>query len=61
LFATPRSKKIKGRWAILKSFKRLYYFKEGDEIMYSPKIKEDLVPSLYKIAKRQRKPVNNLS
>ncbi len=28
--------------------------------MYSPKIKEDLVPYLYKIAKRQKKPMTKV-
>jgi hypothetical protein len=28
--------------------------------MYSPKIKEDLVPYLYEIAKRQRKPMTKV-
>ena len=35
--------------------------KQGKEIkMYSPKVKEDLIPVLYKLAKQEGKPMTEL-
>ena len=41
-------------------FETIINNREGRSAMYSPKVKEDLIPILYKLAKQEQKPMTAL-